>query len=181
MLNKPLLVMFLGYPGSGKSYFARQLAEKLNAVRLNGDSMRIAIFKTTEAIDAYPDKGMINEQTFGAIDYAVAQVLKTGHTVVYDAHHNKRSIRERLEKLAKEYETKPIVIWIKTPHDVALLRGQTREVTADSRQLSEDLMLAVMNRHMANFDEPASDEFVVEIPGTIPFEEQFKIFKERLR
>lgn len=180
MINQPLLVMFLGYPGSGKSFFARQLADKLQAVRLNGDSMRIALFKTVEAIEAHPNKNTLNTQTFGAIDYAVSQVLKAGHSVVYDAHHNKRSIREALEKLALDYQAKPVVVWIKTPREIALLRGTDREAADDSRQMTKEKMLESMNRHMANFDEPSESECVIEIDGTIPFELQFEIFRQHI-
>lgn len=172
--------MMLGYPGSGKSYFARQLADKIAAVRLNGDSMRIALFKSVEAIDAHPDKKLLNEQTFGAIDYAVIQVLKAGHDVIYDANNNKRGIREELEKLAQEHNAIPLVVWVKTPHEVALKRGQTREAAADSRQWPEEKMLASMNKHIANFDEPGSDEVVITIDGTIDFESQYESFNAQL-
>ena len=181
MQNKPLLIMFLGYPGSGKSTFARQLADKLNVVRLNGDSMRIALFKTIEGIEAQPDKKVLNEQTFGAIDYAASQILKSGHTFVYDANNNKRSIREGLCELATECGARPVVVWVRTPYDVALQRGQTREAATDTRNMTEEKMLAAMTRQIAAFDEPGADEFVIEIPGTIPFEEQFSIFEERLQ
>lgn len=177
---KPLLIMFLGYPGSGKSYFARQLAERINAVRLNGDSMRIALFKTVDAINSHPDKKHLNEQTFNAIDYSVAQILKAGHSVVYDAHHNKRGIREGLEALANEYSATPIVVWVKTPHEVALKRGQTREAAADTRNMSEEEMLASMNRHMANFDEPYETEKVIVIDGTASFTEQYDSYITQL-
>ena len=178
--SKPKIIMFLGYPGSGKSYFARQLADKIHAVRMNGDSMRIALFKTVEAINEHPDKKTLNDQTFSAIDYAVSQILKVGHTVVYDAHHNKRSIREDLEKLATEYDAVPVVVWVKTPHEVALKRGQTREASADSRNMTEEQMIASMNRHMANFDEPAENEHVITIDGTAPFDKQFASYTEQV-
>lgn len=180
MNKKPLLVLFLGYPGSGKSFFARQLAEQIQAVRLNGDAMRIALFKTVEAIEAYPDKKRLNEQTFDAIDYTVAQILKAGHDVVYDAHHNKRSIRQEQERIAHEYGAYPIVVWIKTPQEIALKRGQTRKADSDSRQNTEEKMRASMQRHMENFDEPSDAEKVITIDGTIPFDEQYKSFTLQL-
>lgn len=180
-MNKQMLIMFLGYPGSGKSHFARQLSEKLKAVRLNGDSMRIALFKTAEAIEAHPDKTVLHQQTFGAIDYATEQILKAGYSVVYDAHHNRRSIREGLEKLADQYDALPLVVWVKTPYSIALERGQTREASADSRQLSEEKMRASMERHMANFDEPVGSEFVIVIDGTADFGVQFESFQTQVQ
>ena len=180
-MDRPLLIMFLGYPGSGKSHFAKQLAEKRHAVRLNGDSMRIALFKTVEAIEAQPDKKVVNQQTFGAIDYAVGQVLRAGHDAVYDANNNRRSIREGLEKLAEEYGAVPIVVWVKVPFEVALKRGQTRDVAADSRQWAEEKMRETMERHIANFDEPIQTERVVVIDGTADFDTQYETFIEQIK
>lgn len=180
MTQKPILHMFLGSPGSGKSFFARNLAENINAVRLNGDSMRIALYGSPEEIDQQPDKNLVNSRTFGALDYSVVQVLKAGHSVVYDAHHNKRSIRARLEELAEEHGAVPVVVWIKTPYEVALKRGQTRDTTPDQRRLSEEKMIETIERHMANFDEPVESELVITIDGTIPFEEQLASYKRQI-
>lgn len=179
---QPLLVMFLGSPGSGKSYFARRLAEKIQAVRLNGDSMRMALYGSVEGIaqQVDRDRDQLNKQTFGAIDYAVAQILAAGHSVVYDAHHNKRSIRAGLEMLAGDYAAVPIVVWVKTPYAVALKRGLEREATADQRRLSEEKMKETMERHMANFDEPVAGEKVITIDGLLGFEEQFASYEQQL-
>ena len=43
-----LLVMMLGTMGSGKSAFARQLAVKTSAKRVNADIIRRELFKTYE-------------------------------------------------------------------------------------------------------------------------------------
>ena len=182
-MEKPLLVMFLGVPGSGKSYFARKLADTIGAIRLNGDSMRIAIFGSVENIESIYESSSrktLNSYTFGAIDYAAEQILSRGISVVYDAHHNMRSTRADLEKLAQQYQATPVVVRIVTDHDVALQRGQNREATIDQRRLSEAKMLEVMQRHAANTDEPLPSENVIEISGEIPFEEQYAIFRREL-
>ena len=46
IIDQQLLVMMIGIPGSGKSFFARQLTEKLNAERLNMDLLRRELFGT---------------------------------------------------------------------------------------------------------------------------------------
>ena len=179
-MQQPLLVMFLGSPGSGKSYFARQLAEKIKAVRLNGDSMRMAIYGSVENIDCQLSKDVVNQQTFGAIDYAVEQILAAGCSVVYDAHHNKRDHRAKNEKLAKQYAAVSILVWIKTPYEVALRRGQERAASADQRQHSEERMKESIARHMANFDAPVDGERVITIDGLVDFEKQYDSYLSQL-
>ena len=142
--------------------------------------MRIALFNTVEEINAHPDKVQLNNQTFSAIDYATAQILLAGISVVYDAHHNKRSIRVDMEAIAAKYNALPIVVWIKTPRDVAIERGLTREAAPDSRKMTPERMQEVMARHTDNFDEPLAGENVVVIDGTIPFTEQYAAFNEQL-
>ncbi len=180
MTQKSFLLLFLGFPGSGKSYFARNLAEKTNTVRLNGDSMRIALYGSVEEIEKQANKKRINRQTFGAIDYAVEQILRTGHSVIYDAHHNKRSIRVGLEKLANEHDAITIVVWVKTPYELALRRGQERRAAPDQRRLSEEKMKQTMERHTDNFDEPVASELVITVDGTMPFEQQFESYDRQL-
>lgn len=177
------LIMFLGVPGSGKSYFARQAAENMNAVRLNGDSMRLAIFGSRERIkQAYEskDRQTVNTYVFNAIDYATDQVLLRGHDVVYDAHHNKRSDRASLETLASKYGALPVLVWVKTPHDIALIRGQEREEQQDQRKKTEAEMHEVIERHLANTDEPDPSELVITLDGLLPFDKQFLEFQSQM-
>lgn len=79
--EQPLLVTFTSIPGSGKSYFARQAAERMNAARLSSDALRGAIFGSLDAY--YTDterlgKARTLEYVFGAMDYAAEQLLTSG-------------------------------------------------------------------------------------------------------
>ena len=145
--------------------------------------MRLAIFGSLEAItEVYhsPNRQHVNTYVDGAVHYAVSELLRQGQSVVCDAHHNRRSDREAFEKIASEYDAQVILVRIVTPIELAMRRGQSRTVTADQRQLSEDDMREVIDRHTANTDEPSDSEHVIEVNGEIPFEEQFTIFQERL-
>lgn len=181
--HKPTVYMFLGVPGSGKSYFARNLSEKTGAVRINSDSLRLAIFgslETMRALYASGQREILNSYVFNSMDYATEQILRQGHDVVYDAHNNKRKDRESLEKIAERVGAAAILIWIKTPFEVALKRGQQRNATADQRQLSEEAMKEVMERHQRFTDEPIDGEKVIVIDGTVSFDEQYAEFTKQL-
>lgn len=184
MDDRPLVHLFLGVPGSGKSYFARQLAEAGGMVRFNSDAMRLAIFGSLKNITAvYHSSNRDNVNTYvdGATEYAVAQLLERGQSVVCDAHHNRRPDREVYEKIAQKYNAKVVLVWVKTPAEVALKRGQNREASADSRQLSEAAMQEVIERHEAAMDKPIDGEKVVVIDGQQPFEQQHIEYQEQLK
>lgn len=179
----PLIHLFLGVPGSGKSYFARNLAEKQGYVRLNNDAMRLGIFGSLENISAVyhsPNRQNVNTYVDGAVEYAASQLLERGQSVICDAHHNKRTDRERFEKLAQKYDAKVLLVWVKTPFETALSRGQQREASNDQRQLSEADMREVMERHEATMDLPVSGENVITIDGTEPFEVQHESYMAQL-
>lgn len=177
--DRPILVYFLGLPGSGKSHFARQLADELNAIRLNSDSMRLSIFESREVMDEIynsNNRQIINSYVFNAMDYVTEQILIRNQDVIYDANSNRRSDRESLEAIAKLYNAIPILVCMNTPDQVAHMRGQARNETIDQRKLSKEKMTEVMDRHRAGTDYPVSTENVVEIDGQIDFNEQFKVF-----
>ena len=181
--GQPLLLMFLGSPGSGKSYFARAVANKLNAVRINGDSMRLSMFgsrEETERIYKSGNRAVLNDYVFNGLDYVAEQIIMRGHDVVYDAHHNKRTDREKLEEIAIKHNAKPILIWIRTPFEIALQRCQSRQDLADQRRLTEEKTREVIARHQVATDDPADEEFVINIDGQISFEEQFASFQTQL-
>jgi predicted kinase len=174
-LKQHILIMMLGHPGSGKTYFTRQLAPKLNAVRFNGDHMRVAMFKDPRLATRAD-----NPKVFGAIEYAVTEVLKAGHSVVYDAQHNKLEDRKRLEALAAEHGAEAVIVWVKAPREVALQRGIDREELPDQRRKTEEEMNASIDFFMDALETPGLDEKLIQIDGTIPFEEQLKSFQEQL-
>jgi predicted kinase len=181
-MTNPLLIVFLGFPGSGKTYFAKHLAEELHAVILNSDALRVSMFGSPETIEhirnSHPAR--LYDDVFGAMDYATRQTLRAGHTVIYDAQQTKRKNRRNIEKIAHESGAVPILVWIKTRKKTALLRGQEREASDDSHQYSAEKMEFLINRFDSVTDLPEPDEHTIEINGEQPFELQFASFKQQL-
>jgi predicted kinase len=174
----PLLIVFLGFPGSGKTYFATRLAEKLQAVTLNSDAMRVSMFGSLETIERIrqTQRARLYDDVFGAMDYAAVQTLRAGHSVIYDAQQTKRRDRKNIEKLAASAGAIPVLVWIKTNPEVALRRGQEREARADSHQYDAAKMKMLVERFEKVTDLPEPDENVMEISGELPFEEQYAVF-----
>ena len=181
--GKPNIYIFLGLPGSGKTYFACNLAKRLDVVRLNSDAMRLAIFgsrvKTTE-IYQKGDRKILNSYVFNAIDYATEELLAKGQSVIQDANHNERSNRKRLEVLAAQYNGQVVLIHVKTPRDVAVRRAQERTETKDQRRHTLAEIEDTYTRMQANTDQPEKSEFVIEIDRLANFEDQFKAFRTQL-
>lgn len=180
--EQPLLIVMLGHAGSGKSYFARQLAEAESFIRLSSDAMRFALTGSSEAIRLFEDKAMLNAHTFRSIDYATRQVLLAGETVIYDSNFNKKAIRAEYATLAEECGAKLVVVWVKAPRDIAITRGLERDEQEDQRKHADVASAEeTVDKHIHNTDEPDSSEHVIVIDGTAPFSKQIVEFKDGLR
>jgi predicted kinase len=180
---KPLLIVFLGFPGSGKTYFATRLTDKLQAVTLNSDALRVSMFGSLEAIETIrqTDTSRLYDDVFGAMDYAAGQTLRAGHSVIYDAQQTKRRDRKNIEKVAAGAGAIPVLVWIKTSPEVALQRGQEREARADSHQYTEEKMKMLIERFDHVTDLPELDENVIEISGELPFSDQYAVFEQGVK
>lgn len=183
MVQKPLLVIFIGVPGSGKTYFGSRLADKIDAMRLNSDAMRMAIFGSVDALTkVYHSKQRptVNTYTFGAMDYAAKQILATGRSVIYEAIQQKKADRRHMEALADECHAKLVLVSMKVDEELAIQRTTQREAKDDSRKFDEKKAREVVTHFRDTFQPLERTDYVVEISGVVPFEDQYKSFCEQL-
>src|SRR5688572_25518988 len=95
--NKPLLIMLYGYPGSGKTFFSRQLTEQLQAAHVHGDRIRGELFEKPRYDKEEND---VIEQL---MDYMTGEFLAAGLSVVYDINAMRNSQRRTLRDLARKH------------------------------------------------------------------------------
>src|SRR3954466_11125024 len=99
--SKPLFIMLYGYPGTGKTYFARQLCENLQAAHVQGDRIRGELFAEPRW-DAQ-ENGVINQ----LMEYMAGELLAAGMSVVYDTNALRASQRRTLRELAHKAGAQP--------------------------------------------------------------------------
>lgn len=172
--------MFLGLPGSGKTTFSRQLAQRLDGVVLSSDAVRLSMYKSREAADAHrttpEERKFSNQLVFGALNYAVKQITKAGHSAILDAIVSHRNERQEKYDMAKELGIGVVLIRISVPYEVSLRRVQEREPSEDQRQFSEEKTIGVLEHFSKELEEPTQDEPTIYIDGEMPFEEQYEHF-----
>lgn len=181
--DRLLLVMLLGVPGSGKTYFSERLAEKLCGVRLNSDAMRLAIFGSLDIMnDIYhsENRSHLNDYTSGALGYVTDQLLGAGVSVVYDAIHTTRDDRQKQEAVAAKYGALPILLRVTVPREVALRRIVDRPAKKDVRQFTAEKADGVIRQFEDVMEAPIDGELVIDIDGELSFEEQYASFERQL-
>lgn len=165
--------MMLGFLGSGKSYVSRWLAPHTNAVYLRVDDLRLAMFGADRPELYTPEnKGLVNS----ASRYAMVQILKSGRAnVIHDANHNSREMRREIAQEVALQQAVPIVVWVRTPLDIAKDRTEVRRVT-EGHELFEPNLVEKMAKRL---EAPNEDELVIIIDGQLTAEEQQKSFDEQ--
>ena len=116
--GKGIIIIMSGYTATGKSQTAQQIAEFLrkNSIKsqiISSDVLRRQ-FNHRITADYFNDN---NKECAGKRDHVYCEMLKAarplfdfGYTVILDAGHNKRHMRERIYDFAKECGADFIVV-----------------------------------------------------------------------
>lgn len=171
---KPLLIQLFGYPGAGKTYFARQLCDHLQAAHVQGDRIRNELFESPRY-----DK-QENDVIAQLMDYMSSEFLNAGISVVYDTNAMRLGQRHALREMARKSHAQSLLIWLQVDSESSYLRTTQRD-----RRRSDDKYAAPLDR--ATFDaiagrmqNPATTEDYIVISGKHPFKTQFSAVMRKL-
>lgn len=118
---KPLLVLLYGYPGAGKSFFARQICEQLVATHVSGERMRAELFER-------PSFNKEENQIINSLmQYMAGEFLQAGVSVVYDTNALRITQRRALRNMAVKAGAETILVWLQIDSDTALQRSGNRD------------------------------------------------------
>lgn len=109
--------MMFGYPGAGKTTAAKAIATITGAVHLSSDELRLKLFK--------PPTFSLTEHAklYAQLNIQTKKLLSRGHDVIYDANLNRYQHRQEKYTIARIINAKPILIWVKTPKELAKQRA----------------------------------------------------------
>lgn len=171
---KPLLVVTIGHPGAGKSFFARQFAETFNAPLISFDEIRSELFNETTYT---ADEDVIVARVAGL---QLRELFKTKKTVIIDGGHNPKISRTELRKVARQQGYDVLNVWVQTDkqtsYDRATRRSPKNERDSLNRSLSNQEFVALSGK----FTPPNEQEPFVVISGRHTYATQARIVLKKM-
>jgi aminoglycoside phosphotransferase family enzyme/predicted kinase len=159
--KRPRLLLMGGLSGSGKTWLARQLAERLSAVHVRSDVERKRRAGLRELTPSHSRLGedLYSEPAtatlYAGLERAAEEVLSGGISVIVDATFLERAQRARFVGLAARCGVRLQLIWCEAPEP--LLRARITERMRVQRDASE-ADLGVLAWQLARVEEPAAEE-----------------------
>jgi predicted kinase len=162
-LSKPHLIIVVGIPGSGKSFFADKFAATFNAPLVSHE--KIAVYLGQEAPEADP---IARDQ--------LDELLKTKQSIIADGIADNRTVRSELARSAKTAGYETLVVWVQTDPATARSRSGRKSTDTYSRVLkNEDYDHAARQ-----FTPPTAIEKPVVISGKHTYATQAKVVLKKL-
>ncbi len=165
-LTPPLLIITMGYPGAGKTYFARQFAEMYDLPRLSEEVFRFELFERPLFND---DEDEIIERI---VHYSLAQLMKTKQTLVCEGAFLTLAKRKRVYELAAQNGYRTLTVWLQTDLETSAKRAITR----DRRSIDNRFAFAIDKNTFAHLagklERPVEKEQSIVISGKHTFRGQ---------
>jgi predicted kinase len=167
--------MLYGFPGAGKTYFARQFCENVQAAHIQGDRIRAELFEQPR-YDKQEDKVVLQ-----LMNYMAAEFIGAGISVVYDTNAARAIQRHGLRDTARRTGAKPLLVWFQIDTDSSFYRSSKRD-----RRRSDDKYAAPMDRALydsqtTQMQNPVNTEDYIVISGKHTFPTQYAAVTSKLR
>jgi predicted kinase len=167
-LSSPHLIIMVGIPGSGKTFFADHFAATFNAPVVSFEKI---------AAEIYGARQLERDEQATVVrvsHYLLKQLLKTNQTVIYEGITDTRTTRQALAKIANDQGYEPLLVWVQTESIASKIRAtkSRREVAT----ISPEQFDTVLKR----FTPPNASERAVVISGKHTYASQLKIVLKRL-
>jgi len=107
-----MMVIVMGLPGSGKSYFARRLSKRLNFKYIGSDETR----KDMEAMGKYNKED--KQQVYDRMEFLAEKCFQENINMVLDATFIKENLRQQFVALALTKNSAYCIIWIEAAEEL---------------------------------------------------------------
>lgn len=156
----PVLVILNGLPGTGKSYFARQLANQVPLAVLESDALRKALVRSPN----YTARE--STRLFRALHKMIELLLAQEIPVLLDATNTREAHREQLYEIAHRHGTRAMPVLLEASESTIRQRMELRMAEGPRRDRS-DADWQVYLRMVAAWEPIGREHLVVDSSGDI--------------
>jgi predicted kinase len=142
---KPVLIVLVGLPGTGKSTLARAIAQALPAAVAESDWVRKTLFPSPT------HRGQESQFVHRVARAVIGRLLRRGISAISDATNLIEFHREFLYRIADQNEARLLVARVVAPEDVVRQRLEQRGIARAPLDLS-DATWQVYQRMLKNQD-----------------------------
>lgn len=157
--------MLYGFPGSGKSFFARQMSEVLNIAHLHSDRIRSELFENPT----------FNKQENAIVEhlmeYMAEEFLRTGVSVIYDMNAARVTQRRAIRDIARRHGSESLIVWLQVNTESAYARAMARDRRKTDDKYAAPIDRAIYDTQLASMQNPKEEDYVV-ISGMHTFASQ---------
>ncbi|HSX07025.1 MAG TPA: ATP-binding protein [Candidatus Saccharimonadia bacterium] len=157
--TKPLLILLYGFPGSGKTFFARQLCDLITTVHVQGDRMRSELFENP----SYSKQE--NHIVTSLMNYMTGEFLNAGVSVIYDTNALRVSQRRALRNMATKAGIETVLVWLQIDPESAYVRAAKRDRRKIDDRYAQQIDRATFDTLSAGMQNPDATERYQVISG----------------
>jgi predicted kinase len=172
--TRPTLMLLYGFPGAGKTFFARQLCDSLSAAHVHGDRIRYELFEQPR------NNAHENEIVNHLMEYMAEEFLRSGTSVVFDANAMRPGQRRALRELARKHKAEPLLVWVQIDTESAFTRVAKRDRRRIDDKYTEPMDRTTFDDLVGHMKNPALTEDYVVISGKHNFKTQQHMVLKKL-
>lgn len=165
-LVRPTLFLLYGFPGSGKTYFARQLCDELQAAHVQSDRIRSELFE-----EPHFDK-QENQVVTELMQYMTEEFLGAGVSVVFDVNAMRVAQRRALRDMARKAKAESMLIWFQIDAETAYVRNAKRDRRKTDDKYSPGLNREQFDKLASGMQNPVNTEKYIVVSGKHTYQTQ---------
>ena len=167
--------MLYGFPGAGKTFFARQICDQIVATHVQSDRIRAELFETP----SYNKDE--NHIVMSLTNYMTGEFLNAGVSVVYDVNAMRASQRRALRNMAIKAGAEVVMVWLQIDTETAFARAAKRDRRKQDDRYSQVMDRPTFDQLAAGMQNPETTERYLVISGKHVFTTQKSAFLRHLQ